>query len=381
MKTNINIKAIFIILVLAVFCLSALALTKAEALEPKLLWEKEFKSSQNNKVDIARESGHVIVSDGKKEVILYDREGNELFHWGPRIDRHCGGVRISDDGKYFTFYSGYTMQYAEEKRIHSRSDDRIHFYSSETKKELWSTQSSESMPVGILPEGSGVVTSGPFMDILNSTGSVVFRHTEQWVYGVVLSPDGNYIAVVQDSLRPLKLFKRDGTLLWERGLHSGIVSISDDASYITTEPYLIHSGYPLDKQQSIHRGVVYDRDGNIIMEGYGIVSGNGKRVLMHKPDGIVIYSLPEKKLIKELPGKIELPKRFGSFFAEFSYDGNYLAIRDGDSIHVHDLGKDEKEEISVPGMGKNLFASLSIDGKYLLVAPSVTDKILFYQLY
>ncbi|MEW6067401.1 MAG: hypothetical protein AB1610_03795 [Nitrospirota bacterium] len=64
---------------------SLIAVT-TEALEPKLLWEKEFKHKIST-LDLATETGDVIVNlKAGREVILYDKNGNERFHWGPRID-------------------------------------------------------------------------------------------------------------------------------------------------------------------------------------------------------------------------------------------------------------------------------------------------------
>jgi hypothetical protein len=380
MKTNINIKAIFIILVLAVFCASTLALTKAEALEPKLLWEKELKAKLHE-ATLATESADVIIAKGKNEIVVFDKNGNETFHWGPRIDRHCGGVSISKDGKYFTFNSGYTWKYAEEKKISAYSDDRIHFYSGETKKELWNIRGSETVS-RIFPDGSGFITVFPTLEIVNSDKQIIYVYPKQ-VHGVStkISPESNYFAAVTDRRHPLILFKRDGTILWERGRHNYVASISEGASYITTVPYVL-SRYGSSDAENTHKGTVYDKAGNKVMEGFAIVSGNGKRLVMRYPDRISIYSLPDKKLIKDLPIKIELPRVSNPFFAAFSYDGNYLTIRDGDSIHVHDLGKGESEVISVPGMGKFTLARLTSDGRYLFVYPRTrANKLFMYQLY
>jgi hypothetical protein len=97
--------------------------TIAEALDVKLLWKKDF-NYKVKRIDLATGSGDVIVVlQGKergvgKEVILYDRGGNERFHWGPRMDRRVGwSATISKDGKYFAFTTGYTEEYAEKKKV------------------------------------------------------------------------------------------------------------------------------------------------------------------------------------------------------------------------------------------------------------------------
>jgi hypothetical protein len=103
-------KIILMFMILGSFLLVPLMTADVEALEPKLLWKREFKQKVKN-VDLAAETGDVILSlENRGEIILFDKDGNKRFHWGPRMDRRAGGARIARDGKYFAFYSGYRKQ-------------------------------------------------------------------------------------------------------------------------------------------------------------------------------------------------------------------------------------------------------------------------------
>lgn len=349
---------------------------KAEALEPKLLWEKEFKHNIES-VDLATETGDVILSLDKKEIILLDKNGIEKFHWGPRIDRIVGGTQISKDGNYFVFYSGYTEKYAEKKKLRGWADDRIHFYNSKTKKELWNLKSPESVAL-ILPDGSSVVNhfEGGF-EIINSSGKKSFDYPQKkWsAFSFIISSDSNYFAVIGDHMQPLTLFKRDGTKLWEKGRHNAIASISEGASYISTYPYSLGRSYVADSL-STHKGIVYDKSGNKILEGLGIVAGNGTRVVMYSPEKITIINLPDKTILKEIPIQINLPKISNPFFAVFSHDGRYVVVRSESTIIVFDLEEGSKKEVSV---SEWRYVWLTRDGRYLLVRGN--NKIYYYQLY
>lgn len=356
---------------------------RAEALDPKLLWKKEFKQEIES-VDLATESGDVILSLGKREIIIYDRTGNKRFHWGPRIDRMAGGVGISKDGKYFVFYSGYKEIYADKKKVPRWSDDRIHFYNRQTKKEIWNIRSPESVPL-ISSDGSSIVIfhwSGGGFEMLNFEGKKIFEYRQN-IWDLALSPDGNYLVATGDFAgKPLMLFKKDGTKLWEKGRHKRIASISEGASYISTYPYSLGLSYTADPQNT-HKGIIYDRGGNIIMVGFGILSGDGSKVSAYAPDKVYIISLPNKITIKEIPIQVYLPDVDNPFFAAFSYNGRYLVLRNGDFILVFDLIEDKKWETNIMGLGTFPTIKLSKDGRYLLVFPegNGSKKIYYYQLY
>ena len=358
---------------------------RAEALEPTLKWKKEFKYKVKN-VDLATETGDVILSlENGGEIILFDKDGNERFHWGPRIDRRAGGARISKDGRYFVFYSGYTGTYADKKKVPDWSDDRIHFYNRQTKKELWNYKSPEGVPL-ISPDGSYVINylMNDGFEVFNIEGRKTFEYRVTiFEFGsIFFSPDSNFIAVIRTIEQPLMLFKKDGTKVWERGRHNDIASISEGASYISTRPFVL--AYDPPDPQNSHKGIVYDRNGNKILEGFGILSGDGSKIATHSPNKITIISLPDKSVIKEIPVQVNLPKVSNTFFAVFSYDGRYLLARKGNSVLVFDLVGDISKEITAPTLGRSPEVHLTRDGKHLLIhsRESGYERTVYcYQLY
>jgi hypothetical protein len=216
----------------------------AEALDVKLLWKKEFINSSIG-VILARGPGDLLISKANKgsvakEVILYDKGGNERFHWGPRMDRRVGPMDLSEDGKYFAFRTGYTEEYAERKNIHVLSGERVHFYDRQTKKELWSKSIGEESLM-IFPDGLSMVIygyeSGNF-EIYDRQGKKMFDQNQgAEIRGISISADSNFFVLAKE-VGKILLYKRDGTKLWEKGSHKeGVASICAGASYISTYPY------------------------------------------------------------------------------------------------------------------------------------------------
>ena len=95
-RTKKTARIIFAVLVVFGFVLGLSVSASAQTLEPKLLWKKQFKWEINS-VDLATESSDVILSLTSGEIILFNKNGNERFHWGPRVDRGGGAVSISKD--------------------------------------------------------------------------------------------------------------------------------------------------------------------------------------------------------------------------------------------------------------------------------------------
>lgn len=375
-----------IVAVLALIFVSVLAIAAtAEALEPNLLWKKDFKYTIES-VDLAYETGEVIAGLGGSEVILFDKAGKERFHWGPRIDRAGGGVKISKDGQYFVFSSGYGAEYAEKKGVPWWEDIRIHFYSGRTKKELWNRKTAECDSL-ISPDGSFVINDcdpGGF-EMLNPAGNKIAGY-DQPIWGLasfMFTPDSGYFAVVGDSMQPLMLFRRDGTKLWEKGRHGDVASISEGASYISTYPYSLGLSYGPDSKNT-HLGSVYDRNGNIIMEGFGVLSGNGARIAMLYPDKISIFSLPDKTKIMDIPIQLNFNEIESSpypYHIKFSHDGRYLVVKSGSSVVIFDLIADIKKEIVISNLGIIPSIFLTRDGRYLLIYPYESKTLYYYQLY
>jgi hypothetical protein len=383
MKTNTNIKAVFIILVLAVFCVSAIALTNAEALEPKLLWEKEFKYKHLS-MDVAQETGDVIITskDGR-EIILYDKNGHEIVHWGPRIDRLPFFAKISDDGKYFVFSSSLTEEYARKKGIPDYSDDRIHLFN-RRGEEIWN-KSSFGAP-NISPDGSYIVIiEQDKFNISDMSAKTLFQYEEKGIGGVTgMSSDSSYFIITvelpgTDFGYKMTVFKKDGIKLWEKEYHHQSTSITDDATFIATQPYV-----DISNPENSSNGLIYDKNGKVVVEGYGFLSGNGQRVALLKDDRTNILSLPDKIFIKTLPIKAQ--------FARFSHDGRYLVLygkrinsTSVSNLFVYDSTEDKVWEINADVATFNFSSFLgaaifmTTDGKHLIYRSR--KKISYYQLY
>jgi dipeptidyl aminopeptidase/acylaminoacyl peptidase len=383
-----SVKRIMIV-VLLLIGFSVNWVTFAEALDVKLLWMKEFKNSLIG-IDFADVSGDLLISKGKKdnvmrEIILYDKGGNERFHWGPRMDRRVGVATISDDGKYFVFTTGYTEEYAKKKNLAVIWGEMLHFYDRQTKKELWNKSIGEESPV-IFPDGSSVIIYGyetGNFEIYNQQGkSILQLPQEGGISDIGISPEGHYFALVRDSDCALVLYRRDGTKLWEKGCHKeGIASISNEASYISTYPYSLGLSDVADELNT-HKGTVYDRNGNKVMEGFGVLAPNGSKIAMLYPDKVSVLSWPDKKMVKEIMIDMrEIFKTSSTSNTGFSDDGRYLFVKSGTSIKVYDLLENINKEIKIPEMGKNLGFTASADGKYLLINPEEIATIYFYQIY
>jgi len=356
--------------------------TFAEALDVRLLWKKEFRH-QINSSELATETGDILIRLSRREAILLDKNGNERFHWGPRIDRGVTSETVSKDGKYFAFSSGYTEDYAFRKGLEWSGDDRIHFYDRQTKKELWNKRDSR-VPL-IFPDGLSLIayeyTSGVF-SIYDRQGKTIYdQKQETGRPSIMISPDSNYFVLIKNSMGPLVLYKRDGAKLWETGRHDHIASISEGASYTSTEPYSLGLSYTADSLNS-QNGIVYDKNGSKILEGLGVLSGNGERIAMIYPNKVSILTLPNKGLVKELA--LDMKEIFRSNDSSnvcFSYNGRYIFLKSGLSLWVHDLQEEAKKEIKIPGSNDNPTFSITSDGKYLLINPEYPKEIYYYQVY
>ena len=188
----------------------------AVALEPRLLWEKEFEGSIRD-IAMAKESGDVIVSI-TKEVILYDRDGKEIFHWGPRIDRDTGSVDITADGSIVVFKSAWKETYKEEKRLKGW-DERVH-YVTRKGQEIWNKEWCGF--VRISSDGNYLIMNcgggeGQVFYVFDSKGTKLWsKEDETWGNITTrFSPDGKYIGVIGDLESPLMLMDtKDGSILW-----------------------------------------------------------------------------------------------------------------------------------------------------------------------
>ena len=377
-KMRNGIYMIAVMLLVLVGC-ATIGKPSAHAIEPKLLWTKTFESTIMS-AEMARDTGDVILSTSE-EVILYDKDGNERFHWGPRVDRGAGIADISDDGMHYAFISGYTPKYLEKKGLSYWEGMLVHFYDTETKKELWNKEVGEAIPM-VLPGGDGVLLYWWMggLKLYNTKGEPVVNEQSLEIESLALAPDGSHYAAINYYGTPLMLFDKSGTKLWEKGRHVRIVSISDNASYITTRPYSLGLSFSADAEKT-HEGIVYDKDGNIVMHGFGVVSADGKRLAMYSPEKVVIYGLPDKEVLYEVDVQAYISGYESAFFASFSGDNRYLILRGETSLRIYDLEGNLSKEIVIKGLGKLTWITLSKDGKYLLAHPSEDRKnVYFYQL-
>jgi hypothetical protein len=363
MKTKTDIKALLVITALAVFCVSALALIKAEALEPKLLWEKEFPFEvSGGNIQMASKSGDVLIfSRDERQIILYDINGNEVFHWGPRVDRQPRDIDISSDGSILLYSTSWTEEYKEEKKVEDW-DRRIH-YSTRNGKELWNKQilgEAYLSPTGEIIAIAPSAGEGENLTSLNSEGNIMWIYKARGVIYPAFSPDGNYLLFRAEG--GLHLLDKDGNFLWKNSNIDDVQSVSEGAAYIAT------TGDNVIPRRN--NEVVIDKHGNIIFEGEGEVSGDGKRLLITYSNKIELLNLPNKTIIKEYPFD------HGGFL---SYDGRFIATTnlEGDLITI-DTTNQESKKVTVDG--EYWVLGNTADGKYRSIVVD-NKKILFYQVY
>jgi len=267
------------------------------------------------------------------------------------------------------------------------SDKRLHFYDRETKKELWNKNIGEESPI-IFPDGLSVIIygyeSGSFR-VYDRQGKKVFDQNQgAEIRGIDISPDSNFFVLAKE-VGQIHLYKRDGTKLWEKGSHKeGIASITDGASYISTYPYSLGLSGIADELNT-HKGTVYDKSGNKIMEGFGVLSGNASKIAMLYPDKVSVLNWPDKTLVKEIViNMTQIFEMSSVSHTRFSYDGRYLFLKSGISIWVYDFLENTNKEIKLPEMIKYPIFFITEDGKYLLINPYGTGRtktIYFYQVY
>jgi WD40 repeat protein len=350
-----NNEIILVALALAMFVSMLPIGVRAQTLQPRLLWEKTT-PFEIGSIEMARQSGDVIISSrGARQIILYDKDGNKRFHWGPRIDRQPMGIDISDDGNTIVFTSLWTETYVEKKRIDINRlgwDNRVH-YLTRKGKELWNKQIEGS--AFLSPNGSLVAVVGEHgmggvpLTVLDSKGNMLWKYPTQPVLNLRFSPDGNYILFYDGNLY---LFHKSGNLLWKKTDVLEPQSVSEGATYITTK----------DKK-------VFDKQGNIFLEVKAIVSGDGKRLLVVHPDKVSIMSLPDKTLIREYRG--------GGFL---SHDGRFLiALSPSGNELIIDTVNQVSSEIPIKNISVSRLQSTR-DGKYLIYAIE-KKKLIFYQAY
>jgi hypothetical protein len=164
---------------------------KAEALEPRLLWEKTM-PFEIGSIIMAKQSGDVIISSRDAgQIILYDKQGNKRFHWGPRIYRQTMGIDISDNGNILIYQTSWTEHHRLSKKLDW--DSRVH-YCTRTGKELWNKQIAGS--AFLSPNGSLVAVvrehgmGGVPLTVLDSRGNLLWRYNTREVVELLFPPMG-----------------------------------------------------------------------------------------------------------------------------------------------------------------------------------------------
>lgn len=331
---------------------------RVEALEPKLLWEKELPFEVTD-IKMAEQSGDVLIhSQPARQIILLNRNGNEVFHWGPRVDRQPMGADISADGSVITYVTSWTEKYQFEKRL-AGWDETLHF-ATRNGKELWTWKGNyirtELSPDGTLVAITGVSPGEGYGGIimLNAEGKELWRYKGKQAADISFSPDSKYIVGADGDLY---LLTREGELVWKK---ERMFAIGAERYFVTNEGQYVYS--PIDEK-------VFDKQGNLVHEGDNLVSKDGRLLNISYQNKTVILSLPEKNIVREFP--------FAS--AGFiSDDGNLMGKDMGDKLGIIDTGKDISVEIPINTEFR--VRGSTGDGKYLIVV--IGDKrILYYQLF
>jgi len=350
-------RTILVVLALISFVSILPIAARTQTIAPRLLWEKTT-PFEIGSIEMARQSGDVIISSrGARQIILYDKDGNKRFHWGPRIDRQPMGIDISYDGNIVAYTTIWTEEYTEKKRIDTNKlgwDARVH-YSTKTGKELWNRQIQGS--AFLSPDGSLVAVVGEYgiggvpLTVLDSKGNVLWKYPSRPVLDLRFSPDGSYILFYDGDLH---LFDKSGNLLWKKTDALEADSVSEGATYITTR----------DKK-------VYDKQGNVVFEGDAEASGDGKRLLVSYSDRMSMLSLPDKTVIKDY-----------TFWGKFlSYEGRFLVTHSFSQgqVGVFDTLLESWGRINI-GNRNFLVHGNTKDGKYLVVGAG-DNRLLYYQVY
>lgn len=352
------------------------------ALEVKLLWEKKFPQKIHD-VKVALESGDVIVNMNKEQIFLFDRMENIKAQKGPSLERLFHEVDISSTGEIFIYISTWRMEYILEENIDVEKkgyDERVH-YCKKNGKEIWNKRIvwDEEVQPSLSPDGKtvlAVLTDGSNV-LLNPEGKVN-KLTAKFNWGYTLfSPDSSYFAIGRWYW--LTLLDRNGNIVWEKGSPKDLagppLSISENADYISI--------YPCEYDEStFHNGKVYNKSGNLVFDKLGVLSGDGKRIILIEKSKIKILSLPDKKVLREYSIEImEVPEK-ETIYPVISYNGRYIALfgKDNSSksnLFVFDVDSNTSWKTFIDKEIERLF--ITWDGKYLLVG--TVDSLFLYQLY
>jgi len=376
-------KLVFVIGILIGFFLILLINSQiSAALEPKLLWKKEFQKKIYC-MEIALESGDIIVNLNKEKIFLFDRKGNTKAQKGPSLERLFHEVDISSNGESFTYVSTWKMGYVLDENIDVKKegyDERVH-YCMKNGKEVWNKRIiwDEEIQPSLSPDGQIVLAalSDGSNVLLNSAGKVYkLKSKFNWGY-TLFSPDSTYFAVGRWYW--LTLLDKNGNIVWEKGSPKDLagppLSISENADYIST--------YPCEYDEStFHNGKLYNKSGDLVLNGLGILSDDGKRIILIEKSKIKVLSLPDKSVLREYPVKIIDVLEKETIYPTIFYNGKYIAVFGQDNssqsyLFVFDVDSNRSWSTSVSHDTQGLY--ITRDGKYLSVVAN--NSLFFYQLF
>jgi len=369
MKTNIR-KAMVLWVALIGLILLLPFNSHAQTLQPRLLWEKKLPFTPDE-IKMASISGDVLVwSQDARQIILYDKNGNKVFHWGPRVDRQPMGVDISDDGSVIIYETSFTESYIDQKKPAGDWDwdGRIH-YSTRKGKELWNKKiwgSATLSPDGKMVVNHPSVVATGDLYVYDSQGKLLWTFETSHVDALSFSPDSQYLGFysssgIQSKSDGYYFMDKSGNVLWVKAdVFSQRSTLSDMAKYVFINT----------KVGPNEVGKVYDKQGNLVFEGDVYLSGDGNRLFVRYPNKMVLMSLPDKSVIKEYP----------SWRGFMSHDGRFLVTRgviNRDNTLVIDTLQQVESEILT---GKHTNFMSTKDARYMAVVVD-GNKILYYQLY
>jgi len=378
-KMKTKSKLVFVIgTLIGIFFIILIISQLSSALEPRLLWKKKL-PQQIYAAKVAAESGDIIVNMNREQIFKFDRKGNTTAQEGPNLERIFHDVDIASNGEVYTYVSTMKMEYALERNIDPEKDgydDRVH-YCQKGGKEIWNKRIvwDEEVQPFLSPDGQAVlaVLSDGRSVLINTEGKV-YKLKEKFNWGYTLfSPDSSHFAIGRWYW--ITLLDRNGNIVWEKGSPQDLagppLSISENARYFSV--------YPCEYDEStFHNGKVYDKSGNLAFDKLGILSGDGKRIILIEESKIKILALPDQNILREYPVKIiDVPEK-ETIYPAISYNGRHIAVfgKDNSSksnFFVFDVDSNTSWSTLIDHDVQGLY--ITRDGKYLLV---VTNNSLFY---
>lgn len=363
---------------------------EAAALQPTLLWEKKLPFSMSG-LGMASGTGEVLLGSREaRKVILYDNAGRERSIWGPRVDREPYRMGITADGRNFYFVSAYTDAFIE-KTHKDTNDARLH-YLNRNGKEIWSRplpvssdQADNVTKSYISPDGRylafcGAPGEGGDIELWDiQTSKRLWLRQSPPCDDFAFSPDTAYLVADWGSV--IELIDMAGNTLFKENAGFIITSVSNGANYISTAEAPTDVGVRL-----------LDKQGNIVLQGgpkdYTLVSANGTRAILWDQEGLKVYSLPDKTILRRYLIKIEDRQKY-FYPATISADGRFIALAGSkmnanttNNFFVIDTVADAVWETTIQNP-KYLETYLTDNGKYLLIytGQDTALKLYYYQLY